>query len=864
MKALAVFCLAAILLAPIQAATLRVPADYPGIQNAIDAASTGDTVLVAPKLYDCHLNFGSKDIVLLSEAGPELTILRLDTLLTPLIYIGDGQIDAVVSGFTMIGTYYWGPAARIEGGASVEICNNRFIGHQSYSSGGHAEVYIRYAGSQVVIRDNLFINDENSGHVISIYHTSQMQIINNTFVGGFRAIYDWGNNTIIRNNIITGCGTGIYAVSNPSTDHNCVWGNDIDFYDIGPDPTDISVDPGFLSPADFNFLLSPLSPCRDAGNPDALYYDPDGSVADIGAFYFDGRTPGPYNLSLGSEDIAHVVSAAPQIHWSFYGIEQEGFELEVGSDNDWDGAEIWAPEHFVTSDTSVLYAGPSLVDGATYYYRLRLIDSAGFGPWRESVFRINSVSPAPVPQFPLAGDSTSVLGVELYVHNAYDAENDDLTYDYEVYNDPGMASLQAAANDRTEGRSVTSSGKIPGLSVGATYYWRARTFDSYEYSDWSALLPFTVRDPMVHPVPDAYATLQAAIDAAREGDTVLVGDGDYFGPGNVELDFHGVNAVLRSVNGPGAASITLSATEENSGSALWLHSGEDTTLVIDGITIGNGHSGLAGILFDSGAATIRNCVITGCSTNGIYISDSSFIILDSSRVEFSAAAGAFLRGNGRVTNSVFAGNDQAGLGLHYEVTVDVSNCTFVGNGWAGFYIEPEPPKREVAQEYGSIDNCIAAFNSGGGFYTMGWAMTRFGQCNVAYGNEAGDLPYDITPGVDGNIVADPLFCDTVLADYTVASGSPCAPANNVCAELIGALPVACICCQTRGNVDGDPSGSLNVSDLTYLVAHLFAGGDGPRCFEEGDVDASGTMNVSDVTYLVAFLFQGGPVPPDCS
>ena len=93
--------------------------------------------------------------------------------------------------------------------------------------------------------------------------------------------------------------------------------------------------------------------------------------------------------------------------------------------------------------------------------------------------------------------------------------------------------------------------------------------------------------------------------------------------------------------------------------------------------------------------------------------------------------------------------------------------------------------------------------------------------------------------------------------------SPCAPDNNICAELIGALPVACICCQVRGNVDGDVGGALHVSDLTYLVAHLFAGGDGPRCFEEGDVDGSGQMNISDITYLVAYLFQGGPLPPEC-
>ena len=74
------------------------------------------------------------------------------------------------------------------------------------------------------------------------------------------------------------------------------------------------------------------------------------------------------------------------------------------------------------------------------------------------------------------------------------------------------------------------------------------------------------------------------------------------------------------------------------------------------------------------------------------------------------------------------------------------------------------------------------------------------------------------------------------------------------------------CCRNRGNCDGsDGSGSpVNVSDLTYLVAYLFAGGPPPPCDEEGDVDAGGTINVSDLTYLVNYLFSSGDAPPACS
>ncbi len=58
------------------AVTIRVPADQPTIQEGINAAARGDTVLVAPGEYDEWLNFRGKSIVLVSEAGPSQTFIR--------------------------------------------------------------------------------------------------------------------------------------------------------------------------------------------------------------------------------------------------------------------------------------------------------------------------------------------------------------------------------------------------------------------------------------------------------------------------------------------------------------------------------------------------------------------------------------------------------------------------------------------------------------------------------------------------------------------------------------------------------------------------------------------------------------------
>ena len=57
------------------AATIRVPVDQPTIQAAIDAAATGDTVLVSSGTYTEQIDFRGKAIAVASESGPATTAI---------------------------------------------------------------------------------------------------------------------------------------------------------------------------------------------------------------------------------------------------------------------------------------------------------------------------------------------------------------------------------------------------------------------------------------------------------------------------------------------------------------------------------------------------------------------------------------------------------------------------------------------------------------------------------------------------------------------------------------------------------------------------------------------------------------------
>lgn len=166
-------------------------------------------------------------------------------------------------------------------------------------------------------------------------------------------------------------------------------------------------------------------------------------------------------------------------------------------------------------------------------------------------------------------------------------------------------------------------------------------------------------------VPSQYPTIQAGIDAAVNGDTVLIADGIYTGLGNKNLDFAGRAILVVSENGPHSCIIDC----EQMGRGFYFHSGETANSIVDGFTITRGWDPLgAGINCASSSPTIIRCIISYCRYpggygGGIYVSGGSPHILNctiyGNDVPGGRGGGIYFTASNLVINSCILNNNSA-------------------------------------------------------------------------------------------------------------------------------------------------------------------------------------------------------------
>lgn len=292
----------------------------------------------------------------------------------------------------------------------------------------------------------------------------------------------------------------------------------------------------------------------------------------------------------------------------------------------------------------------------------------------------------------------------------------------------------------------------------------------------------------------AKQTIQAAVDLATDGDTVLVTNGVYATGGAVSppFDLYGdgsfvtsalmnrvciTNAItIRSVNGP---EVTIIQGASNNGSAALRCVQLFPSALMDGFTLTGGKA-LSGSsrpdMAGGGAflhtnAVMNRCIITGNSADvggGVLILTNA--VLNNCVLGWNSAGyeggGVFCADGGTLNNCLLNGNTVAyvggnggnGGGAALYNGGGMLNCTVSGNSAAHYGGGVFMPMG------GTLDNCIVWGNDGNNIDAYDAAIRNTCSSPLMEG--------------EGNICAEPMFINGVNSNFQLQAGSPCINAGN--------------------------------------------------------------------------------------
>ena len=157
-----------------------------------------------------------------------------------------------------------------------------------------------------------------------------------------------------------------------------------------------------------------------------------------------------------------------------------------------------------------------------------------------SYFRVEGAPSAPALNGPASGVDVESFAPILKVSNASDANEDQLSYHFELYADSGMTSL-VSTGTVPEAADVTAWTVAASLTENQSYYWRARAYDGKLYGSWMTPASFrvnTVNDP---PSAPAISSPSDGTDVALFAPRLVIGNSADPDSGNLTYNFEIAN-----------------------------------------------------------------------------------------------------------------------------------------------------------------------------------------------------------------------------------------------------------------------------------------------------------------------------------
>jgi regulator of RNase E activity RraA len=332
-------------------------------------------------------------------------------------------------------------------------------------------------------------------------------------------------------------------------------------------------------------------------------------------------------------------------------------------------------------------------------------------------------------------------------------------------------------------------------------------------------------------VPGGYGTIQAAINAAVDGDTIIVMPGTYYE--NIDMKGKAITLGSTDPNDSGVVGSTI-IDGNQAGSVIVCNSGESANTVIEGFTITNGSGTLkngyyygGGVYNENSSPTVINCTFSDNMAEmggGMYNESSNPTVTNCTFSGNSVGCGGGMYNhycsNPMVTNCTFNGNSAGyyGGGMYNDnySSPMVTNCTFSGNSavyGSGIYNSDSSP---------TVTNCIVWANSGNQIFN-GNSSPVFTYCDVQ-GGYAGE----------GNINTNPMFVDADGADNVAGTADDDLrlDSNSLCVDAgdNSAIPAGIIT-----DIDGNPRIYNSVVDMGAYEYN----------FTLCDSDGDGVLNIDD-------------------